>query len=146
MTFENPLVDITLEEPVITCRQWGTIYLHDYDMKISFRTKQIKGVGVGDADQLKTTNWYHAIMLQVLLKDVHRAWEKYDEIIFACKMFMKSNGDLAKFVHNNWLRPPSELLAKGILVAYGSGSSRRYHVVKALAQKALETGYFEAKA
>jgi len=124
----------------------GRINFYDENTGARFElhVTQVKGHGTADADHLTKLAHNHKIIIQTILNNMesnNNLWS-IDESLTSIK-FMLSPEEQRNFKPNNWRRPISELLRKGIIDVRSNGSPPFYSLNIPKGRKALETGEFE---
>jgi len=123
----------------------GRISFYDENTGARFElmVTQVKGHGTADADHLKKLSDHHKLIVTTMINnsEFHNLWST-DEILLSVK-FKLPTQEQRIFKPNNWRRPISELLRKGIIYQVGSNSPPFYSLNYPIARKALETGNFE---
>lgn len=120
------------------------IEIPEYELAVEAEVVQVKGRGTTDADRLTELNHYHRDIIGMLLQNPKRVWDKYRGIIQKMRIVKHLEDPSYAFIENNWQRPCSELLRKGILRHY-DGKRTKYYTDFEVAKRALETGRFEKK-
>lgn len=133
--YEHPEVVPIIDKKV-------TIFIPEYELEVVASVRQTKGKGTADADDIVELNHYHRDMIAMLLKNPGKIWDKYRSIITKMKIVKHIENPNYHFIENNWNRPCSELLRKGIL-RHHNGHKTKYFTDFAKANRALETGKFE---
>lgn len=115
------------------------------NLHVTVKVKQKKGLGTADADDLTDLNHYHMDLLSALLlpHQFDRVWTAND-ILYCTKFWLQTQAPIKyrNFKENNWRRPISEFLRKGILVLV-DGEYQKYRLDVDKAKRAKETEKFD---
>ena len=120
-----------------------SFFIPQYSLRITAKVKQSKGSGVADADYLSECNHYHIDLLNMFLSsqdNVHKVWTA-NEILAKMRIIKHLQNPKYEFKENNWRRPISEFLRKGILI-HPQGQTHRYLLDVEKSKSALEIGKF----
>ncbi len=126
-----------------------SFFIPDYDLQITAKVKQVKGRGTADADELTILSEQHKMIIEAMIKrGIHRQHWEANDILRACKFDLMQRDPNREFKENNWRRPISELLRRGILIKTGlntlaGGRVPNYELDIAKGEKAVWSGKFE---
>jgi len=118
--------------------------IHEFNLDIIVYVRQIKGFGTADADNLTDLNHYHIDLLNMFLSsldNINKVWT-VNAILKKMEIIMHIEDSRYEFKQNNWRRPISEFLRRGILT-HPEGAKHRYILDVEKAKKALTNGKFD---
>jgi len=137
---------VDYEHPEVVLIKDGKIsfFIRDFNLRVTVKVKQIKGLGTADADDLIEINHWHKFLLESMLGTTVYSEYTVNDILKSLEIrwhFLHQD-DPKEFKDNNWRRPISEILRKGILTPV-QGKTYRYHFHSDKAKKALTNGRFD---
>lgn len=138
------IVDYEHPETVIIHDGKISFYIPDYGLRITTKVKGTKGSGVADADDLTELNHYHIDLLNMFLsslENINRNWTA-NHILKKMEIIKHMQDARYEFKDNNWRRPISEFLRKGVLT-HPQKMKHRYKLDIVLARNALTNGRFD---
>jgi len=136
-------VDYEHPETVIINGGKISFFIPEYNLRITTKVKQVKGFGVADADDLILLNHYHLDLLNMFLsslENINRNWTA-NHILKKMEVIKHVQDSRYEFKENNWRRPISEFVRKGILT-HPQKMKHRYKLDVVLARNALTNGKF----
>ena len=136
---------VDYEHPEVVPIMDGKIsfFIPEFNLRITTKVKQVKGSGVADADGLKDLNHYHLDLLNMFLssqENANREWTA-NHILKKMEVIKHVENSRYDFKQNNWRRPISELLRRGILT-HPLNLRHRYKLVMEKATLALANEKF----
>lgn len=123
----------------------GVVYYenHEIGFSLTLKVKQVKDRGVADADGLISLNEkYHKPLASFLLKLTDTGECTVDQIITWYHAYLLKQGFVGQFRYNNWKRPISEFMRRGLLSMRKVGKQRFYSINREVITKCLDTGLF----